>query len=230
MLAIIPARGGSKGISNKNIKSFDNEPLIAYTIKAAKKSKFISKIVCSTDSKEISKVAIEYGAEVPFLRPKELAKDDSKAIDNYLYSIPKYNEYYNYEYENFVVLQPTSPLRTAEDIDKAISLFNSKKADSVISFSEMTHPPSWAKTIDENLHVKDYFTNPYHGRNRQEIPQGYIPNGAIFVFNYYKLKELKKYYTDKTYAYIMPLERAIDIDTKIDFEFAEFLMRRMKKY
>lgn len=226
MLALIPARCGSKGIPKKNIKLLNGKPLIAHTIESAEKSRLVSKIICSTDCEEIADVAKEYGAEIPFLRPKKLAKDTSKAIDNYIYSIPKYEEYYNTKFEEFVVLQPTSPLRISEDIDNAISLFREKSADSIISFYEYDHPPTWAKKIDKNLKIKNYLPNPYEGCNRQEIPKAYMPNGAIFVFKYSILKKNKKYYTDKSHAYIMPQERSVDIDTMLDFEFAEFLIQK----
>ena len=111
-----------------------------------------------------------------------------------------------------------------QDIDKAIQLFNTTNADSVISFTESNHPPFWIKRIDSNLKISDYFNNVKE-INRQELPKAYMPNGAIFVFKYSLLKEQRTYYSDKTFAYIMPRERSIDIDNIIDFKFAEFLIR-----
>lgn len=225
-LAIIPARGSSKGLPGKNIKMLYGKPLIAWTIEAAKQSKQIDRIIVSTDDEKIARISKQYGAEIPFLRPEELATDAAKAIDNYIFTIVELNRRENKEYENFVVLQPTSPLRNSEDIDKAIELFKEKNADSVISYSEALHPPLWAKEIDNNQKIKNYFQEDVSNKNRQEIPIAYMPNGAIYVFKYSLLKEKYTYYSDKTYAYIMPNIRSIDIDNMIDFEFAEFIMRK----
>lgn len=226
MLAIIPARGGSKRLSGKNIKILNGKPLIAWTIEAAKKSQFITRLVCSTDTSEIAEVAKKNGAEIPFMRPKKLATDTAKAIDNYIFTIEELKKRENNIYKDFVVLQPTSPLRKANDIDKAIDLFREKDAESVISYSEALHPPVWAKRIDNNKKIKNYFQEDVSNKNRQKIPIAYMPNGAIFVFRYSLLKNKYTYYSDETYAYVMPNERSIDIDNLIDFEFAEFIMRR----
>ena len=141
MIAIIPARGGSKGIPNKNIKQLSGKPLIAYTIEAAKNAKSLKKIILSTDDQEIAKIARNYGVEVPFMRPKELATDDALAIDNYIYTIERLNSKLREPYESFVVLQPTSPLRTALDIDNAVRIFRENNADSVVSVSEAPYCP-----------------------------------------------------------------------------------------
>jgi N-acylneuraminate cytidylyltransferase/CMP-N,N'-diacetyllegionaminic acid synthase len=226
VITVIPARGGSKGLPGKNIKKMNDKPLIWYTINAAKKSKFIDKIIVSTDDNEIAEIAKKYDAEIPFMRPKELARDDSLAIDNYIYTIDRLNKEFNYGIVEFVVLQPTSPLRTSLDIDNAIQIFEEKKADSVISVSEAIHPPIWSKKIDEKGILRNYFDIRIGNKNRQEIEKVYMPNGAIFVFKFSLLKEKYSYYSDKTYPYIIPLERSIDIDSKLDFEFAEYLMKK----
>ena len=226
MIAIIPARGGSIGVPGKNIKEMNGKPLIWYTINVAKKSKFIDKIIVSTDDNEIAKIAKSYEVEVPFMRPKELARDDSIAIDNYIYTIDRLNKEFNYSIGEFIILQPTSPLRTSLDINNAIQIFIEKKADSVISVSEAIHPPIWSKTIDEKGILRDYFDIKIGNKNRQDIEKAYMPNGAIFIFKYLLIKEKYSYYSDKTYPYIMPLERSIDIDSKLDFEFAEYLMKK----
>jgi N-acylneuraminate cytidylyltransferase/CMP-N,N'-diacetyllegionaminic acid synthase len=226
VIAVIPARGGSKGLPGKNIKKMNDKPLIWYTINAAKKSKFIDKIIVSTDDNEIAEIAKKYDAEIPFMRPKELARDDSLAIDNYIYTIDRLNKEFNYGIVEFVVLQPTSPLRTSLDIDNAIQIFEEKKTDSVISVSEAIHPPIWSKRIDEKGILRNYFDIRIGNKNRQEIEKVYMPNGAIFVFKFSLLKEKYSYYSDKTHPYIIPLERSIDIDSKLDFEFAEYLMKK----
>lgn len=223
MIAIIPARGGSQGLPNKNIKYLAGKPLIAYTIEAARGSKYINKIIVSTDSEEIGLVAENYGAEVPFLRPGHLAGSDSKAIDTYFYTLERLKNEYRLNISEFIVLQPTSPLRTSEDIDSAIKLFRDSNADSVISFCESSHPPLWAKKIT-NERISDYFSEPAGNKNRQELDLAFIPNGAIFIFNYLFLKQNGSYYSDKTIPYIMPVERSVDIDSLMDFEYAEYLI------
>ncbi|MGD9992108.1 MAG: sugar phosphate nucleotidyltransferase [Salinivirgaceae bacterium] len=225
MIVIIPARGGSKGLPGKNIKELCGKPLLAYTIEAALKSKNVRRVIVSTDDIEIAAISEKYGAEVPFLRPADLATDSAKAIDNYIYTIDRLNKDYQLNIKDFVVLQPTSPLRTSEDIDNAISIFKEKKAEAVISMHEAPHPPAWAKKIVKGL-ITDYFTVNIDNTNRQDLDIAYMPNGAIYVFKISLLKEKRTYFSDKTFAYIMPTDRSIDIDNKMDFEFVEYLINK----
>lgn len=208
----------------KNIKELAGAPLISYTIKAAKKSEFITRVIVSTDSEEIADVATKYGAEVPFLRPAELATDDAKAIDVYLYTIERLNLENDEQINEFLVLLPTSPLRNYMDIDQAIKIFKKKNADSVISVTETEYPPQWIKRISEKGILEDYIQG-LNNLNRQEYEKTYIPNGAIYIFKYNVLKKEYNYYTDKTYPYIMPNIRSIDIDTPLDFMIAEYLIK-----
>ena len=224
MIAIIPAREGSKGLPGKNILPFCGKPLIAWTIEAALACKSLDRVIVSTDSEDIAETARTYGAEVPGLRPKVLALDNSSAIDVYIYLWEKLTGKVKSEPVPFVVLQPTSPLRTTEDINKAVKLFHEKRADSVISVSEASHPPVWAKKIDENGILKDYFKTADSLANRQQIPFAYMPNGAIFILTKSLVTDKRTYYSDKTYPYIMPFERSIDIDTIWDFRIAEHIM------
>ena len=226
MLAIIPARGGSKGLPGKNIKPLCGKPIIAYTIEAAQAAKSIDCLILSTDDEEIAEVAQKFGVGIPFMRPAELAKDTSLAIDNYIYTVNQFNTESSKQYDDFIVLQPTSPFRTAADIDNAVELFREKNADSVISVCEASHPPVWAKKIDHPGVLKDYFDIDIGNRNRQELELAYMPNGAIFILKLSLLKSHCSYYSNRTYAYVMPQEKSIDIDTFLDFEFAEFLMSR----
>lgn len=227
MLAIIPARGGSKGVSGKNIRLLCGKPLIAYTIEAAMVAKTIDRIIVSTDDAQIAAVAREYGVEVPFMRPKELAQDDSLAIDNYLYTINRLNTELNGDYEEFTVLLPTVPLRQAQDIEQACALFLSKKADSVISCTELPHPKEWIFDIRPDGTIqRDNSVDTRKMMNRQANRAGFIPNGAVFVLTYSLLKNKYSYYTDKTFAYVMPPERSVDIDSLFDFEYAQYLMGR----
>ncbi len=222
MLAIIPARGGSKGLPGKNIKKLNGKPLIAYTIEAALKAVSIGRVIVSTDSEEIAEVAIEYGAEVPFLRPAFLAEDDSLAIDNYQYTIDQYEKDFNVNVNEFCVLQPTSPLRLSSDIDGAVKLFHENNADSVISFCEEHHPVKWHKFLEHDGRLTEVFSDKTL-RNRQDLRPTYFPNGAIYIFKSSLIK-LGLYYSDKTYSYVMPRNRSVDIDVLDDFKLTEFLM------
>lgn len=226
MIAIIPARGGSKGLPGKNIKLLDGKPMIAYTIEAAKEAKEITRVIVSTDSKEIAEVAKEYGAEVPFLRPDYLATDKALAVDNYIYTINRLKQEFSLDIKNLIILQPTSPLRRTIDIDKAIELFIRKKADSVISFCEEYHPIKWHKYISKEGVITSIFEETI--ANRQEETPTFYPNGAIFVFKFSFLK-LKKYYSEKSYAYIMKRLNSVDVDVIDDFEYAEFLIKKKNK-
>lgn len=223
MIAIIPARGGSKGLPGKNVRPLNGKPLIAYAIEAALKAKNIDRVIISTDDEEIARVAVEYGAELPFMRPAELASDTAMAIDNYIYNIGRLEEEGGKPIDAFVVLQPTSPLRIAEDIDGAIELFEQKKADSVISYCQEAHPVTWHKYLDDEGRFVDIFDANI--KNRQDNRVSYYPNGAVYVFRTSMIRE-RKYYTDKSYAYVMPRTRSVDIDFIEDFEYAEFLLKR----
>jgi len=225
MVAIIPARGGSKGLPQKNIRNFLGQPLISYTINAAKKSRNINRIIVSTDDSKIASISKQYGAEVPFLRPKDLATDESKAIDTYLFTIEELNENLENKINEFIVLLPTTPLRTTDDIDKAIKLFNEVKADTVISVYESNHPPAWFKKVLKNGKMIDYYSGLDSCQNRQQYEKAYLPNGAIYIFNFQSLKKNYSYFNNNTYPYIMDKDKSIDIDTLLDFTFAEFIMK-----
>lgn len=223
MIAIIPARGGSKGLPGKNVRPLNGKPLIAYAIEAALKAKNIDRVIISTDDEEIARVAVEYGAELPFMRPAELASDTAMAIDNYIYTIGRLEVEGGKPIDAFVVLQPTSPLRIAEDIDGAIELFEQKGADSVISYCQEAHPVTWHKYLDEEGRFVDIFDANI--KNRQDNRVSYYPNGAVYVFRTAMIRE-RKYYTDQSYAYVMPRTRSVDIDFIEDFKYAEFLLKR----
>lgn len=224
MIALIPARGGSKGLPRKNILDFGGKPLIAHTIDAARNARGISEIIVSTDDSEIADVAIRYGANVPFLRPADLATDSSRAIDVYNYTLDRVEKEREMTIASVVVLLPTCPLRTAKDIENALELFKSKGADSVVSYVEEHHPVWWHKGITDDLQFFDLFRD-IELKNRQEFQKSYYPNGAIYIFKTELLKQ-GVYYTPNSYAYIMPRERSVDIDTMEDFELAEYYLKR----
>lgn len=225
MIAIIPARGGSKGLPGKNLKLLNGKPLIVHTIEVALASKKISKVIVSTEDEEIARIAISAGAEVPFMRPLYLASDESLAIDTYIYTLERLKTDFSLNIESVVILQPTSPLRLVNDIDGAIDLFFEKKADSVISYTKEAHPISWHKHIDYDNKLISIFEDKL--LNRQDTKETFYPNGAVYVFQYSFLKE-RNYYSDKSYAFIMPREHSIDIDYIEDFEYAEYLLRKRK--
>ncbi|MCL2365884.1 MAG: acylneuraminate cytidylyltransferase family protein [Oscillospiraceae bacterium] len=228
MTAIIPARGGSKRLPGKNIKDLCGKPLIAYTIDAAKGSKLIERIIVSTDSKEIADIALFYGAEVPFLRPSELSSDKARSIDVIFYTVDRLNQDYGYGIDELILLQPTSPLRTSQDINNAIDVYTANNAEAVISVTESEHPPDWYKTINEKGILKNYFDGSATP-NRQEYSKAYLPNGAIYIFNYHFLKKQSDYYSEKTYPYVMSAESSVDIDTALDFMLAETILGSMQK-
>ncbi len=226
MIALIPARGGSKGLAKKNIKPLAGIPLIAHTIQAAINCPEISRVIVTTDSPAIAEVAKNYNAEIPFLRPAELASDTSRAIDTYLHAVAYLEEVENTSIEEICVLLPTAPLRKSNHISEAIRLFKEKEADSVISFRPEDHPYSWHKLVEDDGALVDIFEPNIE--NRQANRLSYYPNGAIYIF---KLDLLKTghYYSPKSYAYVMDKLNSVDIDDELDFAWAEFLMRRYEK-
>ena len=227
MIALIPARGGSKGVPGKNIKPINGKPLIAYTIEAALGAKSIDRVIVTTDDENIANVAKEYGAEVPFMRPAELASDTAAAPDVYIHAVEFIMNETGESIENFLVLLPTAPLRTAAHIDEAVELFNKEKARTLLSMTETETPVTWIHYKDENGRVHNAgFGAGDVMKNRQTNETYIIPNGAIYVLSYSLLKEARTYYCDNTIAYVMPREASIDIDYPIDFEIAEMFLKK----
>lgn len=225
ILALIPARGGSKGVPKKNIRLLLHKPLIAYTIETALEVDFLDKIIVSTEDLEIAKISREYGAEVPFLRPYELATDEAKSIDVILHAMD-WMEKEHGTFNLILLLQPTSPFRNSEDIKTALDIFFEKNARAVVSVCEAEHSPLWMNTLNDDLNMKDFIRKDILNKNRQELGKYYRINGAIYIAEWDYLRQNKTFFGDKTYAYIMPKERSIDIDTEMDFKFAEFLINR----
>jgi len=226
ILGVIPARGGSKGLSRKNIKILFGKPLIAWTIEQALASKYLDRLIVSTEDEEIAEVSKKYGAEVPFIRPKELAEDNAKGIDVVLHAIDwlKKNDRRK-QYDLIILIQPTSPLRKSDDIDKAIELLFLKKAKAIVSVCEIDHHPLWANTLPEDGCMKDFIRREVMKKNRQELVKFYRLNGAIYLAYRDYIKEQESFLGEKTFAYIMPRESSIDIDDEIDFELAQILMK-----
>jgi len=226
ILGLISARGGSKELPRKNIKSLLGKPLIAWTIEQAFASKYLDRVVVSTDDKEIAEISKKFGAEAPFIRPKELASDKAQGIEVVLHAIEwlKKNDKRK-QYNLIMLLQPTSPLRATEDIDKAIEFLFLKEAKAIVSVCEVDHHPLWANTLSEDGCMKDFIRQGVLNKNRQELPVFYRLNGAIYLAYCNYVKEQKSFLGEKTFAYIMPRERSIDIDDEIDFELAEILIK-----
>jgi len=224
ILAVITARGGSKGIPGKNIKPLAKRPLIYWTIMAARKSRYIDSLIVSTDSPKIAAVSEKYGSEVPFLRPARLATDTATSLDVLTHAVG-YLKKKGADFDAVVLLQPTSPLRRAEDIDKAVELLFTKKAGAVVSVSEAPVSPLWMNTLPADGCMKDFLKRT-SDRNRQELPVYYQLNGAVFAgFTDYIVKN-KGFLGGRTFAYVMPKSRSVDIDDITDFRLAEALMRK----
>ena len=223
-IAIIPARSGSKGLVNKNVKLLSGKPLLAYSVEAAIGSHCFDQIMVSTDSEEYAEIAVNCGAKVPFLRSEATSGDTSSSWDMVDEVLHKYAEM-GMRFDTFCLLQPTSPLRTDVDIRNAYSLFYDKDAIAVVSMSEVAHPIEWCGKIDSSLSL-DGFHSEKDSVQRQQVTKTFIPNGAIFIFDVLEFAKNRFLYREGAYAYIMPKERSVDIDSEFDFEFAEFLMRR----
>lgn len=225
-IAVITARSGSKGLKDKNIKLLNGKPLIAYTIEAAKKSGCFDCVHVSTDSIEYAEIAKQYGAEVPFLRDKNLASDTASSWDVMRNVIKKYAAN-GQDYKRAMLLQPTSPLRTAEDIQNAFALMEEKNGEAVIGVCEMEHSPLWSNVLKEDGNMQGFLKMEY-GVPRQQLPVYYRINGAIYLVNTDFLIRHGNVFDKDSYAYIMPKERSVDIDGMIDFLFVEAYMKEMK--
>lgn len=229
VLAVIPARGGSKGLSRKNIRPLCGKPMIAYTIEAALSVSAIDRVVVSTESVEIAEIAKEYGAEVPFLRPEELAKDETPGIDPVIYTCQTMEKICKEEYEYILLLQPTSPLRTKKHIEEAIEIFLRRKEsfDSLVSVVLLEHPVEWNRRIGLQGKLEDFI--PYSKQEiyaRQKAEGLYRLNGAVYIAKKGDLYKARSFETERTLAYVMDRRSSVDIDTLEDFEYAEFLLER----
>ena len=228
ILGVIPARGGSKGIPLKNIKDFLGEPLIAHTIKAACSS-MLTKIIVSTDHEEIAKTAMQYGAEVPFLRPPELSGDNAASIPVAIHALQQCEKIMNKRFDALMLLQPTTPLRSTQDINDAILIFQDQKPDAVISVVDVgAHHPARMKYIHDGMLVDPPFCETTENQNRQELPQMFIRNGAIYLTRRDVLLS-GSYKGNRCAALVMPHERSVNIDTAEDFEYAIWVANRQKK-
>jgi CMP-N-acetylneuraminic acid synthetase len=227
ILGLIPARSGSKGIPNKNIKVLLGKPLIAHTIDKASKSKYIDHLIISTDSNVIADVARQYGGEIPFLRPAELASDQSRAIDVIIHAVLSMEKYDNKIYDLIAYLEPTSPNRSVEDIDNAIEQFLQTDADSLASVVEANqYHPILMKKI-ENNRIRPFCLDEPEGMPRQLYdPKAYMRNGAIYIFRRSNILS-HVMWGKEIYPYEMPIERSACIDDMNDWYLAETWMKKL---
>ena len=220
IVAIIPARKGSKRLKNKNLLKINSKPMIYWSIKAALNSKYIDKVILSTESPEIAKIGKQFGADVPFLRPKKFATDTSSTEDVMIFTLNKLNKINKYEI--LILLQPTSPMRTSRSIDKSIEMLESKtEVFSVIGMVENNFHISWCKLINNNGFIED-LVNP---KLNKILKKNYKINGAIYTTYVNKFLKFKKFIIkNKSLPLIMDKKESIDIDYIEDFEYAKYLM------
>lgn len=220
VLAIIPARGGSKGVPRKNIRNLLGKPLIAWTIESGKKSKYIDKVIVSSEDSEIIEVAKCFGADVPFIRPKHLAQDQTPGLDTVMHALRELPEY-----DYVVLLQPTSPLRLADDIDGCIEQLLNTDFPACVSVTEPEKSPYWMYTVKEDGLMRPLIPQKKVTIRRQELPSVYALNGAIYVAQTKWLFKTNSFLTNETLAFIMPKSRSIDIDVEEDFLLCELMMK-----
>jgi CMP-N-acetylneuraminic acid synthetase len=226
IIALIPARGGSKGIPRKNLAPVAGKPLIAWTIEAALGSGKLSRVLVSTDDAEIAEVARQHGAEVPFLRPPELARDESDALGVALHALTWIEEQTSERPDYLLLLQPTSPLRTTADIDGAIMLACARDADAVLSVCEAVPHPLLARRLDESGVLTDFIPIPKAFARRQDFPPAYVLNGAIYLNRCTSLRGACTFQPAGALALHMPVERSLDIDSPFDLRLAELLLTK----
>lgn len=217
--ALIPARGGSKGIPHKNIKLIGGKPLIAWTIEAALRSTLLDAVIVSTDDPEIAEVARRAGGQVPFMRPSELAQDQTPGLDPVLHALDKLPQF-----DSVLLLQPTSPLRTTADIDACLRLASDKHAPSVVSVSEAVTHPYWTYHVTEDQTLRRFVDAEPIAR-RQDLPQAFALNGALYFAEVNWLRSSGSMVGAETLAYVMARERSVDLDTPLDWKFAELLLK-----
>jgi CMP-N-acetylneuraminic acid synthetase len=220
-LAIIPARGGSKRLPGKNLMMIAGKPLIGWTIEAAIESGVFGRVVVSTDSWEIAVTAAQFGAEVPFMRPGELATDDTPSIEVLIHAANELMTGNETPWTHLACLQPTSPLRTAANIREAIELLEGKKADAIVSVCKSEHSPLWSNTLPANLSLDGFIPENIQKIPSQQLPPYYRLNGAIYLCRIQRMiQERTLFLKTGAYAYVMNRRDSIDIDDQVDFDLA----------
>jgi CMP-N,N'-diacetyllegionaminic acid synthase len=221
ILAVIPARGGSKGVPRKNIREIAGKPLLAWTSEEARKSRYIDRLILSSEDDEIISIGKKWGCEVPFKRPPELATDEAPAelvVYHALENLPGF--------DYVLLLQVTSPLRTVRDIDVSLELCESRQGKGCVSVTEAEKSPYWMFTVDDLDRIYPLMPSGYRTKRRQELPLVYALNGAIFLAQTKHYLRERTFQTPDTVAYKMPPERSLDLDTEFDFIIMESILAR----
>ncbi len=221
-LCLIPAKGGSTRLARKNVLPLGGKPLLGWAIEAAVQSGLMDRIVVSTEDQQIAEIARELGADVPFLRPPHLARDPAGVVDVALHTLGELRSQ-EAEFQTLVILLPTCPFRTAEDIRNACALFRDTSASFLMSVSRYEHTPFAALSLDDEQRLRPYFPE-YIGKKSQEMPAAFRANGAIHVLEVTAFERERSYYAQPLIGYEMPWQRSIDIDTEHDLRFAESLL------
>lgn len=225
-LALIPARSGSKGLKDKNIKHLCGKPLIAYTIEEAVESNLFEDVLVSTDSPDYGRIAESYGAYVPSLRPDSLSTDSATSIDLMLYTLD-FLEKQGKTYDYVALLQPTSPLRTKKHIQEGVELLLEHQVDSVVGVCACEHPVEWTMK-ESQLSDLSFFYEEKYRKNRQQIETSYRLNGALFLSSVSMLQETASFYGGSSRAYVMEQQVSVDIDSLEDFMWAEYMLSTRK--
>jgi len=221
-LAVIPARGGSKRLPRKNVLNLSGKPLISWSIEAAKQSRYIDDIVVSSDDDEILDIARSFNVTA-LKRPAKFSTDTATTFEVVEHLIKNFEK----QYTHLILLQPTSPLRESEDIDKAIEFLAKKNADAVVSVCEMEHSPLWSNTLPKDKSMTTFLKQETLNKRSQDLEIYYRLNGAIYLAKVTKLLEEKSFFLkENIYAFVMDQKKSIDIDTKLDFEIASCLLSR----
>ena len=224
IIGLIPARGDSKGIINKNIVNLAGKPLIYYTIQQAQAVEEIDRVFVSTDSPRIQSVCKSIGLDVPFLRPEHLALDTTRTIDVVIDLLRYLKEEYNEQFDYVCLLQPTSPLRNIDDIKNCIRIIQTNNCDSVVSVSLVSEPHPHKMKVIRDGKLQPLIAGSDSSSPRQELPEIYKLNGAVFLTSVEVIMNQKSHFGENCYPYIMPEERSVDVNTKLDLQFVELLM------
>jgi CMP-N,N'-diacetyllegionaminic acid synthase len=224
VISLVTARGGSKGVPRKNLQTVGGQPLIAWTIQAALDSCGVGRVIVSTDDDEITAVSRQFGAEVPFRRPAELAGDASPHVAVVEHAIRWLADIEKRCPEYLLMLQPTSPLRVSADIDGILAFAASKNADAVVSVTEMQTHPHFALRLDNGARLLDLPRSQSYIR-RQDLEPRYAANGALYLFRTSVFLKQRTFFPPGVYGYLMPPERSLDVDTVWDLQLADLILR-----
>ncbi len=228
VLYLITARGRSKGVPDKNIRKKKKIPMIAYKIIAAQKSKFDKRIIVSTDSDKIAKVAREYGAEVPFMRPDYLASDTASSMDVVMHAVEWIEANDDSTYDYICLLEPSSPFASSADIDNAIDLIIKKNADTLLGMEEVGITRNFIHELDDNDGLSLFYEEikELSSVRRQAQNKEYTMNGCMYIAKWDYFKEYKLFHSIKSVPYIMPNYKSVEVDSMLDYEFACFLVEK----